>query len=357
MYQDTQQSLHDHALVTLVFIALLVAVYFIYRYLYGFFKRKVNSTPGKLDDIFFDLFKFPVLWFLYWLLLKIFSHVYLYDLPVFPVVLHVNSLLLIFSLAWIFIRGIKAGGFYIKGKLNIESSDNLYARKSLTQINVFTGIAQSIIVFIAIAAALLTFKQAKTIGISLLTSAGIIGIIVGFAAQKTLGMILAGIQIALTQPVRLDDVVVVENEWGRIEEITLTYVVVKIWDERRLVLPVSYFLEKPFQNWTRTSAHIMGTVFLYLDFAFPVEIIRNQLSSIVEHNENWDGKVANVQVTNATSQFKEIRILVSSSDSSKNWDLRVDIREKIIDFINTHYPETFARIRVNLESEARIPKA
>ena len=149
-----------------------------------------------------------------------------------------------------------------------------HARKSLTQIKVFKAIANSIVVIIALSASLMTFEQARTIGVSLLTSAGVVGIIVGFAAQKSIGMILAGIQIAITQPIRLDDVVIVEGEWGRIEEITLTYVVVKIWDERRMILPVSYFLEKPFQNWTRTGANITGTIFLYVDYSFPVENIR-----------------------------------------------------------------------------------
>jgi small-conductance mechanosensitive channel len=211
---------------------------------------------------------------------------------------------------------------------------------------VFKNIANSIIVIIAIAVSLLTFEQARTIGLSLLTSAGIVGIIIGFAAQKSIGMILAGIQIAITQPIRLDDVVIVEEEWGRIEEITLTYVVVKIWDERRLVLPVSYFLEKPFQNWTRNSADILGTIFLYVDYSFPVESIRAALPDMLKENPDWDRRVMNVQVTNTTEQHKEIRVLLSSSDASKNWDLRTAIREKLIDFINVNYPDTFVKIRI-----------
>jgi small-conductance mechanosensitive channel len=179
--------------------------------------------------------------------------------------------LLIFSIAWISIQFVRAGAYYLQGKLDIGTADNLNARSRLTQIKVFKGIVNSLIIIIALSIGLLTFEQVRTIGISLLTSAGIIGIIVGFAAQKSIGMILAGIQLAITQPIRLDDVVIVEGEWGRIEEITLTYVVVKIWDERRLVLPVTWFLEKPFQNWTRTGSEITGTIFLYVDFGFPVD--------------------------------------------------------------------------------------
>jgi hypothetical protein len=162
-------------------------------------------------------------------------------------------------------------------------------------------------------------------------------------------MILAGIQIAITQPIRLDDVVIVEGEWGRIEEIALTYVVVKIWDERRMILPVSYFLEKPFQNWTRTGADIMGTIFLYVDYSFPVENIREVLPGMLDGNANWDGRVLNVQVTNATERYKEVRVLLSSSNASKNWDLRTNIREKLIDYINLNYPEAFAKIRIKTD--------
>jgi small-conductance mechanosensitive channel len=331
---------------TVSFTTLLVIVFFIYRRIFSFLKKKVTKTPGKLDDFILELFKIPALWIIYWILLKLFTHIFLNNVSFFPYLLHINTLLLIFSIAWILIQFIKAGAYYLQSKLDIKATDNLNARKNLTQINVFKGIANSIIVIIAIAVSLLTFEQARTIGLSLLTSAGIIGIVVGFAAQKSIGMILAGIQIAITQPIRLDDVVIVEGEWGRIEEITLTYVVVKIWDERRLVLPVTWFLEKPFQNWTRTSADITGSIFIQVDYSFPVESIRLALPDMLKGNNDWDGRICNVQVTKTTEQYKEIRVLLSSADASKNWDLRTAIREKIIDFINANYPDTFTKIRI-----------
>jgi len=331
------------------FIALLLIIYFIYRYIFHFLKKKVSRSPGKLDDFILDLFKIPALWLFYWVLLKIFTHVFLSDLPFFTILLHIDTLLLIFAIAWISIQFVKAGSYYLQGKFDIGISDNLNARSRLTQIKVFKGIVNSLIVVIAISIGLLTFQQVRTIGLSLLTSAGIIGIIVGFAAQKSIGMILAGIQLAITQPIRLDDVVIVEGEWGRIEEITLTFVVVKIWDERRLVLPVTWFLEKPFQNWTRTGSEITGTIFLYVDFSFPVEIIRDELPAMLKANPDWDGRLWNVQVTKTAEQYKEVRILVSSSDASKNWDLRASIRENLIDFINKNYPDTFAKIRYKAE--------
>lgn len=327
-------------------IAILVGLFFVYRKLFSIVKKRVLKTPGKLDDFVLDLFKIPALWLIYWLMFKSFTHLFLNALEVYPYLLHLNTLLLIFSMAWICIQFVKAGAYYLQSKLDISTIDNLLARKNLTQIKVFKAIANSVIVIVAVATALLTFEQARNIGISLLTSAGVIGIIVGFAAQKTIGLILAGIQIAINQPIRLDDVVIVESEWGRIEEITLTFVVVKIWDERRLVLPVTYFLEKPFQNWTRTSADITGSVFLYVDYYFPVESLRNILPEMLKGCVDWDGRICNVQVTDTTEQYKEIRVLLSSADASKNWDLRTEIREKLIDYINANYPDAFSKIRI-----------
>jgi len=275
--------------------------------------------------------------------------VFLRTIPLFPYLVHFNKLLLVFSVTWIVLQFVQVGAYLLQRKLDIGVSDNLKARKSLTQINIFKGISNSIIVIIAIAVALLTFSQAKTLGMSILTSAGILGIIVGFAAQKSIGMILAGIQIAMTQPIRLDDVVIIEGEWGRIEEITLTYVVVRIWDDRHLIVPVTWFLDKPFENWTRENADITGTIFLYVDYSFPVESLRTALPELLKGNPNWDGRIVNVQVTKTSEQNKEIRVLVSSSDASKNWDLRTDIREKIIDFINANYPDAFAKTRVEIK--------
>jgi len=339
---------------TISFLGLLIIVYFIYKYLFLFFRKKIFHTLGRHNDFIIDLFKIPVLWFLYWVLLKIFTHIFLSELTIFPYILHFNELFLIFSLTWIVIKFVQVGSWYLQSKLDVSASDNLNARKRLTRINVFVGIANSIIITIAIAIALLTFDQARTLGLSLLTSAGVIGIIVGFAAQKSIGMILSGIQLAITQPIRLDDVVIVEGEWGRIEEITLTYVVVKIWDERRMILPVTWFLEKPFQNWTRSNADITGTIFLYVDYNLPVESIRKILPEMLTGNTDWDGRTVNVQVTNATERFKEVRVLLSSTDASKNWDLRTNIREKLIDFINENYPDSFAKIRIQTNGDDRI---
>jgi len=335
------------------FIAILVIVYFIYRYIFQFFKKRELKKSGKISGFILELFKIPALWMIYWVFLKIFTEIFLSKFAFYSYLLHINSLLLIFSITWIALQCTKAGAMYLQNKLDILAEDNLHARKSFTQIKVFNGIANSIIILVAIAISLLTFEQARTIGVSLLTSAGIIGIIVGFAAQKSIGMILAGIQIAITQPIRFDDVVIVEGEWGKIEEITLTYVVVKIWDERRLILPVTWFLEKPFQNWTRTNAKITGTIFIYVDYSFNVERIREVLPDMLKDNPDWDHRFWNVQVTKVTERYKEIRILLTSNDASKNWDLRAKITENLIEHININYPDTFAKIRIKEVSEIK----
>jgi small-conductance mechanosensitive channel len=328
-------------------VVVIVVFLFVYLFIYKRLKKYTLKTDNKWDDFVLDTFKIPFLWILIWIMIKSFAHLFLKDLNFFKHLIHANNIVLILSVGWILIKVVKLGTYLLHKKLNINTSDNLHARKKLTQLTIFENIADTVIVIVTISVILMTFDGARVIGKSLLTSAGIAGIIIGFAAQKSIGMFLAGIQIAITQPISLDDVVIVEGEWGRIEEITLTYVVVKIWDERRMMLPVTYFLEKPFQNWTRSSANIMGTVFFYVGYDLPVQAIRDFVPEILKDNPNWDGRVFNVQITNSNEFYKEMRILVSSSDASKNWDLRTEVREKVIDFIQANYPDCFAKVRLN----------
>ena len=206
------------------------------------------------------------------------------------------------------------------------------------------------IILATIAVMLMTFPAVRRLGISLLASAGVVGIILGLAAQKTLGNLLSGIQIALAQPIRIDDVVVVENEWGRIEEITLTYVVVRIWDLRRLIVPISYFVEQPFQNWTRVSADLLKTVYVYADYRLPVSEVRDELKRLLDASEYWDKKIWNLQVTNSTDRTMELRALMSVADSSAGWNLQCEIREKLIDFLQQRFPEYLPRVRLQMDT-------
>jgi len=255
------------------------------------------------------------------------------------------GLLFITALAWLTIQGMSVVEDLVLSRYNMDLADNLSARKMHTQVRFIKRLLITVIVVIAGASMLMVFDKVRQLGTSILASAGLVGIVVGLAAQRTISNILVGLQIALTQPIRLDDVVIIEKEWGRIEEITATYVVVKIWDERRLIVPTSYFTEKPFQNWTRVSAQLLGTVFLYLDYTVPVAAIRQELHRILQESKLWNGKVGLVQVTDATAQAMEIRLLLSADDASLSWDLRCEVREKMITFVQAHYPESLPKIR------------
>jgi len=263
----------------------------------------------------------------------------------------VLELLLIVTFAKMLLSVLAVGKNFALHRYDLKAKDNLKARSVYTQITVIEKIATVIVVLLSFSAMLMTFEEVRRIGISILASAGLVGIIAGFAAQKSIGTLFAGIQIAFTQPFRIDDVVIVENEWGRIEEITLTYVVVKIWDERRLVLPITYFLEKPFQNWTRTSSQILGTVFLYADYTLPIPKLREKLTEILSGSPLWDRRVNSIQVTGCTEQTVEIRALMSSANASDSWDLRCDVREQLLGFIQKEFPESLPRFRASLDRE------
>ncbi len=260
----------------------------------------------------------------------------------------ITNIMIIATVAWISINFIQIVRLLLLHRYDLSSKDNLHARKIYTQFRILERIIIFVIIFLAIAFSLMTFGPIRKIGVSLFASAGVAGIILGLAAQTMIGTILAGFQIAITQPIRIEDVVIVEGEWGWIEEITLTYVVVRIWDKRRLVLPTTYFIQKPFQNWTRTSADILGTVFLYTDYTMPVAEIRKEFERLLSETKLWDGNVGNVQVTNTDEKTMEIRMLMSSADSPTSWDLRVYIREKLIEYLQKNHPDKLPLTRIQI---------
>jgi small-conductance mechanosensitive channel len=322
-----------------------------YRALFILLKRVIpprTADPGSTRACILRL-RGPVETFLPCLALKIVLPAM--DLPggFQATVDHLLNLWLIGSLAYLAIRGVNILKDRVLARYAIDRRDNLRARKIHTQIDVIHRIAIVIILLIAFSTMLMTFDKVRQLGTSILASAGIIGIILGIAAQKSIGTLIAGLQIAITQPIRLDDVVIVEGEWGKIEEITLTYVVVKIWDQRRLVVPISHFLEKPFQNWTRTTAELLGTVHLYLDYRVPIEPIRKELKRILEETPLWDRRAAGVQVTDATERTVELRALMSAADASAAWDLRCLVREKLLRYIRETFPDALPHSRVKLE--------
>lgn len=253
------------------------------------------------------------------------------------------------AFAAILIGAIKIFESVVYHVYDVNQDDNLKARRVRTQMQFIRQLLVAIIVLLTIAAILLSFENLRKLGTGLLGGVAIGATILGFAAQQSLGNLLAGFQIAFTQPIRLDDVLVVEGEWGRVEEITLTYVVLKIWDQRRLILPISYFIQKPFQNWTRSSADILGTTFFYMDYSVPIDKVREELTRLLESSPLWDKKVNVLQVTDTKERTIEIRALMSSRNSGEAFDLRCYVRENLIKFINDNYPESLPRTRAEIK--------
>jgi hypothetical protein len=260
---------------------------------------------------------------------------------------------MIAATAWLAINLTAVFDDFISSKFKIDVSDNLLARRVHTRTRVLQRVASITILIVAASAILMTFPSIRHIGISLFASAGVAGLIVGMAARPVLSNIIAGIQIAMTETIRIDDVVVIEKEWGRIEEIGATNVVVRLWDLRHLVVPLSYFIERPFENWTHKTADILATVFLYTDYSVPVEDIRTEFYRLLQTSEMWDGKAWSLQVTNTTERSMELRALMSAPDSATAWNLRCHIREKLIWFLQARYPQSLPRIRAELPEKLK----
>jgi len=261
---------------------------------------------------------------------------------------HAISIVLIGITAWLVVRLIDAMGDVLSARYDIKVADNLEARKVRTQFQVLRRIGAVVMGIFAVGAMLMTFKDIRALGATVFASAGAAGLVVGLAARPVLTNWLAGIQIALTQPIRLEDSVVVEGEWGWIEEITTTYVVVRIWDLRRLILPLSYFIEKPFQNWTRTTANLLGTAYIYADYTVPVQAVRDELERILKEDPLYDGFAWSLDLTNLTEHVIEMRAMVSARNAGDAVNLRRHVREKLIAFLQKNYPDSLPRTRVQI---------
>ncbi|MDX2301523.1 MAG: mechanosensitive ion channel [Microscillaceae bacterium] len=262
---------------------------------------------------------------------------------------HAYNILLILNITILLLRLIIVVREVVLSYYELDGDDdNLSSRKIVTQLRVIERIISFIVIITSIALILMTFKTIREVGISILASAGVIGIVIGFAAQKSIANIVAGIQLAFAQPIRLDDIVIVENEWGRIEEITLTYVVVKLWDERRLIVPLNYFIEKPFQNWTRHSSDLIGSVIFYTDYTVPLDALREEFRRLLANHPLWDKRNSNLQVTDANKSSLEIRVLMSAENAGEVFNLRCDIREGLITFLQKNYPNSLPKSRIEI---------
>ncbi|MEU6998407.1 mechanosensitive ion channel domain-containing protein [Nonomuraea sp. NPDC046570] len=279
------------------------------------------------------------------------------DGPIGSMIDRIAGVLTIACVTWLVIQVAYAVTDVVLAHLmQIEGDRNRRARRIRTQITLVRRVAAAVIVVVAMGAMLFTFPQVRALGAGLLASAGIAGAIVGIAAQSTIGNLLAGLQLAFSDALRLDDVVVVNDEWGRIEELTLTYVVIRSWDERRLVFPVSYFTQNPFENWTRHGSRVIAAVLLRVDWSVPAHELREELHRFIKENPLWDQKDWTLQVTDVLPNgLVELRALMSAADSASAWDLKCDVREHLVEYIRTKHPEALPRFRVDQSSFGAFP--
>ncbi|MGI0105726.1 mechanosensitive ion channel family protein [Salinimicrobium sp. WS361] len=334
----------------LIFLGALLVLYFLVHFLL----KKLGKDPGNiLPHNIASRLKIPmiVLFLAVAIQAGLINREIITDKNQIDLFQQIRSILLIFSFTWFIVVAIRIAKNQFLKQFDVNTANNLRARKFYTQFNIIERIAIFVVVLFALGIALLTFDGVEEIGVSILTSAGIAGIVLGLSAQKVFGTIFAGIQIAIAQPIRIDDVVIVEGEWGRIEEIKLTYVVVQIWDKRRLVLPTTYFIEKPFQNWTRNSSDILGTVYIYTDFDLPIDKLREEQTRLLNATDLWDRKVDVIQVTDLTEKTMELRALMSAKDAPTAWDLRVYARENLLKFIQENFPDSLPRTRLEVKEE------
>jgi small-conductance mechanosensitive channel len=251
---------------------------------------------------------------------------------------HALGLGVIALIGWTIVILTELAGDIIFARYSMDSPDNLSARRIRTQTQVLQRIFTLTVSIVTASIMLMTFPAVRHVGVSLLASAGLAGLIVGMAARSTLSNLIAGVQVALTQPIRIEDAIVLEGEWGWIEEINTTYIVVRLWDLRRLIVPLSYFIEKPIQNWTRTTANLLGTVMIYADYTVPVQELREELHRILETTELWDKRTWALQVTDATERTIQIRALMSARNGPEAFDLRCYVRERLVQFLSDKYP-------------------
>lgn len=269
-------------------------------------------------------------------------------LALIALVRHGNALLLLATLTWLAQRAVNGVAQGITAQHSVAVEDNLNARRIHTQTRLLARTVSFMVLMAGLSLMLMTFPAARQVGTSLLASAGVIGIVAGIAARPVFSNLIAGLQIALAQPIRLDDVLIVQGEWGRVEEITGTYVVLKIWDERRLIVPLQWFIENPFQNWTRSSAQITGTVFLWVDYRMPLQPLREAARRACEAAPEWDQRQCLLQLVEAGERSMQLRLLVTSASASLNWDLRCRVREALVDFMQREYPQHLPLLRAEL---------
>jgi small-conductance mechanosensitive channel len=345
--------------VAAVAAAAIALAFLAHRILFMVLKRLARRTDGVVDDSIVRHANRPG-WLIFTLLALVAVASGL-DVPedARATVAQFLSLSLTAAFGWLAFSLTRTIKDVTAARHDLGAADNLRAREVHTRVELLRRVLAVIILVVTVSVLLMAIPGVRQIGITLFASAGIAGIVVGFAARPVLSNIFAGIQLALAQPIRIDDVVIVEGEWGWIEEIRMTFVVVRVWDRRRLVVPLTYFIEKPFQNWTRKSADILGTVYLYTDYTVPVSRVREELHRILLESPLWDGDVWGLQVTNSTERSVELRALMGARNSGDAWDLRCQVRERLIQFMQREYPQSLPRMRAEIADKvpSTIPES
>jgi len=339
-------QLPDWAIPLLLLAATAVAAFVLHALVFAILRRAASRSRTPVDNSLATRARGPARWlFVAFALQAALPHVTLSP-EIYEPLVHLLRLVVIGSVGWLVSALLRVSEDVVADRYRVDVADNLEARRVQTQFRVLRRIAGVAIVIITAGVMLMTFEGIRQLGTTLLASAGVVGLMIGMAARPLFANLIAGVQIALTQPIRLDDVVIVEGEWGRIEEIRSTYVVVAIWDDRRLIVPLSHFIERPFQNWTRTRAQLLGTVFLHVDYTLPIEEARAELKRILDGLKEWDKRAWALQVTDAGKETIEVRLLMSAADSGAAWELRCKVREQFIAWLQREHPECLPRRRV-----------
>ncbi|MBW4330911.1 mechanosensitive ion channel family protein [Stakelama sp. CBK3Z-3] len=312
--------------------------------------RLTRNTSFVADDVLFRRSLRPMRWIFVAISLALIRSALSLDAAADAIWKQAAGLIVPLLIGWLAISLIRASTKIVEIRSDITVEDNLKARRRRTRSMILGRIATIIVAFITICLMLLSIPGVRSVGVTLMASAGLVGLAVGAAAQPALKNLIAGVQMAFTEPIRIDDAVIIADEWGWVEEIKLTYVVIKIWDQRRLIVPVSKFLDEPFQNWTRDGAGLLGSVFLYLDPSADIARLRDHFEEVVVKEPLFDGRGKVLQVTDANASAIEIRMLATASNSPRTFDLRCAIREKMLAFIRDEMPEAFPRTRAELGS-------
>jgi len=349
---------HDGIIAVAILIGVVIVALLLQKLLFGFLEHLLRNNDGGIFAALLRRAQAPA-----GFAIPLFAAlIALPDLRFPPNVdaalVRMASVASVIAVAWAIIATIGLYSDLVKRRYKLDVEDNLRARQVETRIDILGRTAATIVIIVSVALAAMAFPSVRALGATLLASAGVAGIVLGIAARPLFENIIAGVQLALSQPIRIDDVVIVEGEFGHIEQIASTFVVVRIWDNRRMVLPLTYFIEKPFQNWTRTGSALLGTVFLYVDYTLPVDELRAQLPKALEGDKKWDGAVQGVQVTDATAATMEIRVLVSARNAAELFDLRCNVREKLIAWLQATYPGSLPTSRQIMVSRTNgSPKA